>query len=187
VMNNGIVYSQANKAMGIDGVDDYVLLPAGLQSSVYSAISVSAWVKIANGSQQYSDFGGDIIHNSVDSTVMNSTYLLAVTTTGAAVWGWSGNYSQTTTASLFNDGGWHNLIGTWNGLNSKLYVDGSLLKEGYTNVNRSGSAGNLNIGGAQSSYRVFNGLISNISVSNKDLSDSEVKQNFNTQRGRYGL
>lgn len=187
---NGVAYSGLNgEALSFDGIDDYAALPSTLQNQTFNSMSVSAWIKVANGVQQPVDWGGYIIHNGIDYSVGGSIYALAINTAGTAVWSWSGNYASMTTSTTYNNGNWHNLVGTWDGLTSSLYVDGVLAKSAAISTNKTGTAGALDIGGASASSmgRPFNGLISEVYIYNKALSSVDVSQNFYSRRGYYGI
>jgi hypothetical protein len=128
------------------------------------------------------------------------------TTQGINLGGWTGSatnesvhiWSNSSTASGFNGMthirdqipiGWHNFQFNWNGSTYDIWVDG---------IKRTTFAANfghatlhpvnaIRIGGdvAQSYY--FVGQIPSVSMYNKQLSDTEVLQNFNALKGRYGL
>lgn len=187
---NGVGYSAGDGGTLVsDGVDDYVGLPSSLQNRAYSAISVSAWIKIINGVQQSGDWGSYIVHNGISYSVGNSIYALAINTTGTATWSWAGNYASMTTTTTYNDGIWHFLVGTWNGTDSVLYIDGALAKTAATAANLTGTSGDLDIGGARGlpTLRSFKGSISNVKIYNKVLNTTEITQDFNALKGRYGL
>ena len=92
-------------------------------------------------------------------------------------------------------GVWVNVIGTYDGSESKIYVNGTL--SGTSNSQPDGV--NRSVSGTMKSTAVpreisdsatntdFNGKISNIQIYNKALSASEVSQNYNALKGRFGL
>jgi hypothetical protein len=84
-----------------------------------------------------------------------------------------------------NDGVWHLL--TWvnySNYTMDMYVDGVL----DSNVTNS-TSGNQNpvdrVGGSWNGF--FPGSIDALSIYNKALTAGEVRQNFNAQRGRFGV
>jgi hypothetical protein len=86
---------------------------------------------------------------------------------------------------------WYHAVGTWNGSTARLYINGSLSSSlnillsgnfepavwfvGSTQA-LSGSVGNR-----------FQGDVANLKIYNGALTDSEVQQNFNALRGRFGI
>lgn len=82
---------------------------------------------------------------------------------------------------------WHQIVSTYDGLNTALYRNGSLFNSsGNANLNIINNTRTLTVG-ARETYDLFTGTISVIRIYNKALSASEVSQNFNALRGRYGL
>lgn len=69
------------------------------------------------------------------------------------------------------------------------YYNGSQVQSANQSYTHSGSFANVQIGRgfSTSSERWFNGRVHNVKIYNKALSSSEVLQNFNALRGRFGL
>jgi hypothetical protein len=84
-------------------------------------------------------------------------------------------------------GNWYYLVGTYNGSQLKIYVNG--IEYGSLNVTGDirNTANSLNIGSWLSGSDGFNGLISMANIYNRALSESEIKQNFESYRGRFGI
>ena len=90
-------------------------------------------------------------------------------------------------------GVWVNVIGTYDGSESKIYVNGTL--SGTSNsqpdeVNRSVSGTMKNTAvpreiSDSATNTDFNGKISNIQIYNRALSASEVLQNYNALKSRF--
>ncbi len=86
---------------------------------------------------------------------------------------------------------WTNITVTWQSANfSRIYRNGALIASrtitSIPNTNPS-STGRIGLGHDSSGTGSWNGLISNFSIFNRALSATEVQQNFNALRGRYGL
>jgi hypothetical protein len=72
-------------------------------------------------------------------------------------------------------------------VNTALYRNGSLINSnGNASLNITNNTRTLTIG-ARESYDLFTGIIAIVRIYNSALSASEVAQNFNATRGRYGL
>jgi hypothetical protein len=88
---------------------------------------------------------------------------------------------------------YYSAVGTFNGSIICLYLNGSL--EGTTNVTgtiQPPEAGTnarwiFGAGELNESDRFLNGNMSNVSIYNRALTASEVLQNYNATRGRYGI
>ena len=88
-------------------------------------------------------------------------------------------------SGYINTGMWHHLVGTFNGTTFKIYVDG---------VERSSTTyspftlyqNNYDLSIIQNSYSL-NGRVSTARVYNICFTPSQVLQNFNATKGRFGL
>jgi len=110
-------------------------------------------------------------------------------------------YSTTTGVKNLNDGAWHHVGAVRNGGTITLYVDGSVAgtDSAVSNYDITGNGwfSRWSIGayreGCCSTFAAgdwkafFNGSISNIRVNNSALSSDEVKQSFNSLKGRFGI
>ena len=109
-------------------------------------------------------------------------------TTTVAVYGISGYYDETgITASGLLSGNWSYLTITWDGTSIRVYCNGTLTG---TRVRSSGAYDSLPgyfVGTWTNLDRFYNGYISTFSAYNRALSDSEILQNYNVQKTRFGL
>jgi hypothetical protein len=86
-------------------------------------------------------------------------------------------------------GEWGNIVGTYDGTNQKIYHNGvevastnpglGFLDDGNNNL----AIGELFYG----SNVFFNGKLSATSIYNRALTASEIQQNYNALRGRFGI
>jgi len=193
-INGGATYSAANGgAMGFDGVDDWITLPNDIVTTLRirsSGVTYSAWVKSTNTtleqriigqkpSSGYSDFssGGLGISANKAKTIAyddNVAYKYAI-----------GN-------TTLQNNTWYFIVGTYDASdkNIRIFVngllDGSIVSIATFSrllVNAENIVGTLNT----ASTHNLNGSISNICIYNRLLTSSEILQNFNTLRSRYGL
>lgn len=88
-----------------------------------------------------------------------------------------GTVTQTAnTTKVINDGSWHNIVITADGVNLKIYVDGLLDKSNSSNISATTST-TLYFGRrASTSDFFFNGLIDDIAIFSRALSASEVNE-----------
>jgi hypothetical protein len=98
---------------------------------------------------------------------------------------------STTTATYMNTTNWYQVVGTYTSGSRRLYINGVLVNSNATTGTLSTNTNGCSIGvyggfnGARGYY--YNGSIGNVKVYNRALSASEVLQNFNALRGRYGI
>jgi hypothetical protein len=181
----------ANASKGIftfDGTNDWGKFGAFTFSS---NVSVTAWVKTTNSA------GG--IRGIISHCSGGPVYL---------VYGKSGNkmsyYYYTTSwqdiqgTSAIDDGNWKNLVWTKSGTNLVMYINGIQDFTTTLALNRSGSMNCIgsawgpcnsdDYGAGTDGYsQVWPGSIAMVMVHSKQLSATEVSQNYNNTKRRYGL
>ena len=176
-LTNGPTYLSSNLgAFVLDGSNDYILV-----NSQANILSKTAYTKIAliyisnfstvnniisggfSGQHAFWMFGTDKLnagHNGAWNTVVGATSLSLNTWYFAAV-----TYSNST--------GW------------KLYLNG---REDGTSADTTTFTGNQEISiGSYSTSNNFTGRIASVQVYNRVLSASEIVQNYNATKRRYGL
>ena len=191
-MYNGVGF-QSGIAYGtwrFDGVNDYIKTTDVLVSSPTS-LTIGVWFKRNGNVGNYQA----ALHCSEDTSIGNSAYWIGlqastyniVGTIGAntdTVGGWAaGNTLYPAVIDV-----WYNVISTWDGSQVKTYVNGVLKKtyafSTYTNLTtptRIGASGDGN------GY-VMNADIAHVFVAqNYSYSASEVLQNYNALKSRFGL
>jgi hypothetical protein len=91
------------------------------------------------------------------------------------------------------DDTWYYLAFTteYDGTNTipRIYINGLLNNSTTFSGSQDGSTGSFTIGEGRSTtaWYPFNGKVSNVKIYNRTLTATEIKQNFNALRGRYGI
>ena len=113
--------------------------------------------------------------------VDNSDHLCA--TIGSSIVGWDAG--NTTTVVTYNE--WYNLVASWDGSIVTVYINGIYNKqynlETYTNLTTSTRIGSS---GDATGYQ-FGGEVGEVWIYNKSLSSTEVLQNYNASKNRFGI
>jgi hypothetical protein len=97
----------------------------------------------------------------------------------------------TTTATYINTSNWYQVVGTYTSGSRRLYINGVLVNSDTQTGTIATNSGGMSIGvyggfsGSRGYY--YNGNLSSCKVYNRALTASEVSQNFNALRSRYGL
>lgn len=99
--------------------------------------------------------------------------------------GFPSNFPSTATISLNT---WYNATLTFNTTDGmKLYINGTL-DSSYTAIKTAFTGnGSVNIGCYAAGGNLLNGKISQVMLYNRSISASEVSQNYNALKGRFGL
>jgi hypothetical protein len=176
-----------------DGTDDYLTITpnTNYQFSNNQPFSIAAWVKCNNtsgvGNILAFSNGGAGYYLTLDKSFLRTNSFLFDYYDGSAFRGIQGNNNSITMGS------WVYIVATSssNSVNDmKLYQNGVLTS--YTNrgtgtpnsINYTGL--NLQIG-ARGGSGCFQGDIANLTIYNKALTETEIKQNFNALRSKYGI
>ncbi len=185
-------YNSSNGgSITFDGTDDYVNLP---NSSLLKPTNptISMWIKpgILNKTQAvfdggyYNSIGGYLIYTNSSNNFMFYVRNSNNNTEGVGV-------RSTLSTTVFTTSNWYNVTGVFNGSTVFLYINGVLENSGtMTNPISYTNSINFWIGNyasAPSAGLTFKGSISNSLVYNRALSATEVRQNYNATRARFGL
>ncbi|MGB4743582.1 MAG: LamG-like jellyroll fold domain-containing protein [Flavobacteriaceae bacterium] len=184
---NGPTYDSNNSGSIVtDGSNDYVLFgPLPYVGSSSSNLTWELWVNP-------SDSSGNVMSMS-NTNPQSSWNMPPIAASGskfiAKIWNNSILYADNT----YSQGTWYHLVLTWdyNTNTQSLYVNG-VLNDFQSGINYSASGANnyLFLGddnpGANNTG-MFGGKYGEFRVYNKALSSSEVLNNYNATKGRYGL
>lgn len=185
ILTNGPVYtsSSANSYFTFDGVDDFSI-SSGLQT-FGNSMTWEAWVYLTGNVNPYNMFMGRYLpyfsfYNA--DRFYFSNYISDVQQT-------------IQTSAILSQNTWYQGVFTTSysapNTTMKIYVNGvESASQAY-----SGTQNNFGYGfmigdgnnGANASWYPFKGRIGNVKVYNRTLSATEILQNFNAMRGRYGI
>jgi hypothetical protein len=185
-LTNGPTFSSDNRgSIVFDGSNDYVELVATGSEFNFSNLSVGCWFKTSTTSSNPTTF----VSKMTDVTAsLNGWDLTIAASNGNLTWTPRFNGGSATATGDYRDGNWHYAVGTHDGASPKIYVDG-VLKDTGSNSSTSNSSLSVFIGawGVIATLAYFSEAnIASVHIYNKTLDDSEVLQNYNATRGRYG-
>ena len=188
-LENGIGFIQppiSASCLTFDGVDDYVDLgiikPTG-------AMTISMWLKGKSTTANISTMG--CMGNSG-----NRGYMLGVNSSN----GWQMFIASTSAAYKYvgytltiDPTKWYHFVGVYSPSNyMRLFIDGVQVAETTSSIPSSQYVGNnltTKIGqrGDGFAYGLFDGNIANVKIYDQALSPTEVLQNYNALKTRFGL
>jgi len=193
---NGVGYNSSNGgSLVFDGVNDYVDV-TDTPFRFSNTFSISCWFYWGGGNQL-----ANIMGKRNDANPFNQYTLVFVESpyTGGVSNKLSFFARRDVNGSALNDiflqypltnSGYYNVTATVSQLNQSLYVNGILRSSSSINTSThtyNVSGKNLWIGGAFGSSAYFNGNIPSVQIYNRALSTSEVLQNYNATRARFGI
>ena len=190
ILTNSPIYNSSNGgSIVFDGVDDYVSLSDSV-TFINSTLpfTVSFWLYYLSWPYQYSDiffFKTDTGNAFQFGASTNGTYNAIGFGSSS---GWVRQHTNTGYDYFLNK--WSNVTLVYNGLGSTnaanftAYIDG-VSKTLYGQGGYSATS-NINRIGYNYSNGKFNGRISNLQIYNRALSATEVLQNYNVTKSRFG-
>ena len=180
-MINGVGFSSINGGfLSFDGTNDAVILSSN--PSLGNQITVSVWVKPSDNT----NFGWILgRENSYRILYTTSIFLWDVATANNG-WYTAGTHITSNSISVIDN--WWNVVGTYNGSNLRLYVNGSLHTTGGNISGNLLSTGyTLNLMKADAGFPAVygKGNLSQFLLYNRALSATEIFQNYHATKGRY--
>jgi len=189
--NNGTVISgllsndrlgNANSSYYLNGQTDYITVPS-VSSMLPNRLTLSVWIKIP------SNYTGN---NGIGPIIRARFYgyvLWFDSSNGSIINILHHNSSATTTTntpSNINDNQWHQIVGTFDGTNNNLYLDGQLISTDVTNTLNNlyyvsdgpvafGRDGN----NPSTATAMYQGWIDDIGIWNRALSQQEITNMYN--------
>jgi hypothetical protein len=122
---------------------------------------------------------------SLDNAANGNGILLYTNVNNGFLRTWVGNVAQNGSIDITNNA-W-NYIGIVKFSGSVTHYINSVSNVTFVSSNSVISNQNLRLGSYDGADYMYNGNISQVSIYNKALSQSEIRQNFNATRGRYGI
>lgn len=189
LINLNISGGFSNAVMSFDGSNDTISLSSIINAypftvSFWASYPYAGWAPPADGMDQLLNMS--IAGQRVSlGTVKNTGWATGLT----LMYGGSNHWSVDTSSSLAVANRFYNVVWSIAGSNNtahKIYVNGvsqTMVNNGGTH----GGAAGWQIGSNGNGDEYWLGRIGNVAVYNRQLSDSEVTQNFNLQRGRFGV
>jgi hypothetical protein len=192
-LTNGPTFDSANSgSIVFDGVDDYTTTTSQILPP--TSFTINFFIRPTNFTQSGARFRR--IVNIDGNGLAENPFCLFVDTQGKIGYVF-GNGSSSTDAQIplsqsptLSINNWYNVVLNFDGTSKNLYVNGLL----YQTINNNGSFTNtsnknLLIGyyGDTSNGGYWSGNIAIGQIYNRALSASEVLQNYNAQKGRFGL
>ena len=180
---NGPTFSNINRGTIVfDGTNDYVSIPSNSNFNNGNNIMVEAWVLCSNWA--------NFTHPMIVAKGINVEWILWKSNDVGYVGklGWRAAGQAYTTTSLPNNI-WCQCVGSVGSAGTKVYLNGVLES---TNGTTSFTSGNVDVTIAAglvtgSPSNILGGNVAITRIYNRQLSDSQVLQNYNATKTRFGL
>ena len=184
-LTNGPTYSSANGgSIVFDGSNDYIPIPENSALNTQTP-TVEVWVKTNATTQNGFWFEKGQVNTQYSLFQEGAVIQWRMNLDGSV------NNLSTTTATYMNTSNWYQVVATYTSGSRKLYINGTLVNSDAQTGTITTNANGMSIGayggfnGSRGYY--YNGNIASVKIYNRALSATEIQQNFNATRGRYGL
>ena len=188
---NGVAYSSDNGGYLIfDGTNDRVTLPVGSDFAYGTGdFTVEMWFNVTGTSPQ--KYGERLFCQTQGGTnyfVISASRGDPVVKKPVFTYAASGGGTHIVSSTAYTEGTWHHLIITRNGTTATLYLDNSSVATATVSLNFNNTTYVPTIGAFTHSDQLnFDGKISIVRVyKGKGFSSSDVTQNFDAVKSRYG-
>jgi hypothetical protein len=183
-LTNGPTFNSTNGGnIVFDGIDDIVTV---LNSPSIDTVSVSVelWVKWNSIS-----LGVDkvLFAKGVASGAGNRSYWFYENE--GVQFSYLSSFTSPISSNLLLDGKWHSITGTYDAVNFlNIYLDGNLYNSVSGVVTSQKTVFGIGINGYfNGTYHASSKNISSVKIYNRALSSTEILQNYNATKGRFGL
>ncbi|MHC4694350.1 MAG: lamin tail domain-containing protein, partial [Planctomycetota bacterium] len=161
-----------NGALSFDGVDDYVVV-APIAPLMGNNVTAQAWIRT-------SEFAG--IWNPVITQNAGNGYYFYISSGRPAFYIVVGAaFVQAISQDAINPDEWYHVAGTNDGSNLKLYIDGQL-EDSDNSTGFLGVSSNAYIGCEPTSSLYYNGLIDDVRIYDRAVSETELQDITNPMR-----
>jgi len=167
----GIWKARRHSALGLDGVDDRVVLSSSSSLDTHSAMTYEAWVKVLGFPESYPYVIGNDSHAFYAIRVNHSTGFIYFE------WGedpWDGTQWKACQGPTIDDGKWHHFVATYDGTVIKVYHNGSFYNQRTPGSALKSGAHPVFVGGYGTIYNLY-GFVASARIYNRALSEAEVK------------
>lgn len=173
---NSLTYN-SDGTFSFNGAGDSLNLPSSIGYT--TTVSAFAWVKTTGSPRggYHIIFGGQELEISIPTSGEIRTGV------------YTNSRFVSNHGSGLTDGNWHYIGFTFDGTTKTSYIDGQNVgTQAVTGTLTSSVSGrSMGIFGQGDTSYGMNGYIASTHVYNRSLSATEIRQNFNTQRGRFGI
>ena len=183
VLVNGPTFSSdGGGSILFDGTDDYVTIPYDSSMNT-NYITLSVWIKSTfkiGPSTRHYVFDGLSHYSMIFIDEPNAINFVIAMSSGPYIYAIYNN-------PITSENSWINIVGTYDGIQLSLYVNGNLVATNeYTGTLRNSSSDGRIMDFIGNGYET-EGNATNFMMYNRALTATEVLQNYNATKGRFGL
>lgn len=181
INSNSLTYN-FDGSFSFNGTSNYITIPQPTVSTSPNRWTISGWIKpnVNHDSFFLTPQSAGVDHFL--ALTVNAAFRVSITESSDV-----NNRTYYSPNGSIPAGVWSHFSVSIDNLTLKLFINGVQYINQTETISIAGWAGNWILGQRGNSTYWFNGSVSSLSVYDRALSDTEVKQNFNALRGRYGI
>ena len=189
ILVNGPTYSSSNNGIiNFDGLNDYSYMISGFTNP--TSFSLNVWINMPTFTSNTKKIIG--LENITGNTATNYDRMIWVDEQGRPRFGIYTTFAAAIVSSTaISTNTWYYLTATYQSNSMKLYINGVNVANGtigtpqsYTGYWKLAAYNALNWGPMTTGY--WNGSIGAVHIYDRPLSSTEITNNFNILKGRYG-
>jgi hypothetical protein len=177
---SSLTYASDN-TFSFNGSSNYI--DCGNILSDLTNLTLECWIKFGTQTSSYNGILSKTLNNSNGYELRTTSF---TSTTTSVEFRYKGDTASSGSTTLSNNI-WYNIVGTGTFGSQKLYINGLLVLSSTVAVTPDPNALSFVIGKLAYAGLYMNGSIPVAKVYNRALSATEIQQNFNAQRTRYGI
>jgi hypothetical protein len=179
-LTNGPTFDTTNGGrIYLDGTNDYIALNSSIASS--SPFTLDFWYYPTRVNSSY-----DQIYSSPDNTDLQLFFHAVSKTLTTSIENVEIATSFTLSAGNINQ--WYNIVWTYNYVNRFVYVNNSVVQSNADTTAYTNNSATVAIGSLPAGTNYFlQGYLGSAKIYNRALSATEVLQNYNSTKTRFGL
>ena len=186
-ISGGATFS--NGVITYDGTNDKTSFTSTGLSSTTTNLTINTWIKTGDKTLDSGVYRGWITTGAGSN--QTACFKMSITHDNGYCVLWGLNNTAKVTASTALDGDtWFNVVYTYTSGTGKIYTNGVIDATASYTANHDLTQFHLGSGGVAGGLDdrgMWNGEIGPVHVYNRELTATEVLQNFNAQRGRFGV
>jgi hypothetical protein len=188
-LTNGPTFNSANGgSIVFEGTNDYAVLTRPAQIITSGSISINLWAKWTTVGTTISTIQVLIDNNHSSSPIQGFVIQDRPDLSKKIQFGTSFATNGVTSSFQVGNGYWQNITGTFQSGSTRLYINGVLDGISTLEANMATVQPNISIGYWQfTPGRYLNGNVATVQIYNRALTPTEVLQNYNAQKSRFGL
>jgi len=174
----GPIVNDTNRAVSLDGVNDYATVPDANSLDLTSAVSLEVWMKRTK-SAAYQVVAAK--PGNGQSKFENYALWLNTGNQLVAYFGNGTTYVSVSGGTI--DTNWHHVVATYDNATAKIYVDGTLRASAASSVTMGANALPLNIGRSTDNSYFYGGLLDELAVYPTALSATRIRAHYDAGLG----